>query len=127
MDPNVAIVLVAFITAIPGIGAFVLAAIAAARSRENGRQLTTLVPIVAKVEQNTNANTATIKALAEKEGIQIGAERGRAAATAEGIARAEGLKAGQAEPQTPSPAKVTTSPVPGEEIKLEDVDSLKLK
>lgn len=97
MDDGWALVIAALIAASPSIAALILTA-------RNGKVLAKIAPTLAQVEINTNSNTTTIEALAKKEGIRIGTERGRAAATAEGVARAEGLAAGQAQPQTPVPA-----------------------
>lgn len=131
MDPNTAVVLVAAIGALGSIAAAVIAAWAAVQSAANGRKLTDLVPTVALLEKNTNSMTTEIARLAKKEGEQIGELRGAKTATDLGNARAEALKEGQAQPQTPAPAPakpaIHESASGGEEIKLDDVDSLKLK
>lgn len=127
MDANTAVVVVAAISAISSIAAAAIGAWAAIQSAANGRVLGGLVPTVAKLEVNTNSMTAEIARLAKKEGDTIGEARGRRDANAEGVARAEGLKDGLAQPQSPSPAKASANPASGDEIKLDDVDSLKLK
>lgn len=124
MDPNLALVIIAGIGALGGVSASIIAAWSATRSGKNGKALDTLVPTVARLEIHTNSMTETIRLLALKEGIQIGLDRGRATAEAEGIARAEGLKDGQSQPQMLAPASKS---IGIGEIQLEDVESLKLR
>lgn len=129
LDPNTAVIVASALAAFASIVGSAFAAWAVVASSRNGTQLTALVPVVAKLEQNTNSMTTEIARLSKQEGDQIGDARGRAAATREGVARAEGLKDGQAQPQTPAPTHEPAVPAAaaGEEIKIEDVDSLKLK
>lgn len=84
MDNNTAIVLAAAITALPGTGALILAAIAARRSKANGDVLAVIAPRVEQVEKQTNHMQEVMQAQATTLGIRTGQDEERSNPTLPG-------------------------------------------
>lgn len=101
MDANTAILLGSLgaslaSVAVAGIGAY--AAIQSGKkSDDNHSILKEMAPTVVALERQTNSILADRDKVSKAAGDKIGEDRGRAAATAEGEAKAAGLAAGQKE------------------------------